>query len=121
MSIFAKAIVPITPIIDLQPAILIQRQGVYRENVYGTNIKYHLNKKTGNEMGVYVGAWHRTGDALAFSAGVDYLSLRVGISYDINISPFKTATNGAGGPEISVIYTITKVKSLEEFKSCPIF
>jgi len=121
MSFFAKANIPITPIIDFQPAILIQRQGAYRENIYGTNIKYHFSKKTGNEMGAYMGAWYRTGDALAFSAGVDYLNLRVGISYDINISPFNTATNGAGGPEISAIYTITKVKSLEEYKSCPIF
>lgn len=121
MSIFAKANIPITPIIDLQLAVLIQQQGAYRENIYGTNLKYHFNKTTGNEMGVYVGAWHRIGDALAFSAGVDYLNLSVGVSYDINISPFNTATNGAGGPEISVIYTITKVKSLEEFKSCPIF
>ena len=121
MSIFAKANIPVTPIIDLQPALLIQRQGAYRENIYGTNFKYHFSKKAGNEMGVYIGAWHRTGDALAFSAGVDYLNLSVGISYDINISPFKTATNGAGGPEISAIYTITKVQSLEEFKSCPIF
>jgi len=121
MSIFARATIPITSIIDLQPAILIQRQGAYHENVLGTNVKYHFSKKTNMERGVYAGAWFRTGDALAFSAGVDYLNLRVGISYDINISPFNTATNGAGGPEISAIYIITKVQSLEEFKSCPIF
>ena len=121
MSLFAKAAIPITPIIDLQPAILIQRQGTYRENVYGTNVKYHLNKKTGYEMGVYAGIWHRIGDAIAFSAGIDYLNLNVGVSYDLNISPFKIATNRAGGPEISAVYTVIKVRSLEEIKSCPIF
>jgi len=118
---FADATASLTDIWELQPSVLLQRQGTYQEVVYGTNIKYHLNKTTGNERGVYAGMWHRMGDALAFSVGIDYLNLRVGLSYDVNISPFQTATNRAGGPEISVIYTITKVKTLEEYKSCPIF
>jgi len=120
-TFFADATVPLTDIWELQPSVLTQRQGIYQEVVYGINVKYHLNKTVGNERGVYAGMWHRIGDALAFAVGIDYLNLRVGLSYDVNISPFQTATNQAGGPEISVIYTITKVKTLEEYKSCPIF
>jgi len=121
LAFFADAAIPLTDIWELQPAILLQRQGTYQENVYGANLKYHLNKKAGNEVGIYAGAWHRWGDALAISIGMDYINLRVGLSYDFNISPFHVATNRVGGPEISAIYTITKVKSLEEYKSCPIF
>ncbi len=112
---------PISAKLDLQPALLYQRQNTYQELVYGTNVKYHLTENAGNEMGLLFGGWHRWGDAIAFFAGLDYTTLSVGISYDINISPFNVATNGNGGPELSVIYTIAKVKGMESYRSCPIF
>lgn len=112
---------PISAKLDLQPALLYQRQNTYQELVYGTNVKYHLTENAGNEMGLLFGGWHRWGDAIAFFAGLDYTTLSVGISYDINVSPFNVATNGNGGPELSVIYTIAKVKGMESYRSCPIF
>ena len=47
--------------------------------------------------------------------------LQVGISYDVNTSAFHTVTDRKGGPEFSVIYIITHVKPLSQFKACPIF
>ncbi len=112
---------PVSAKLDVQPAALYQRQGTYQEFVYGANIKYHMNQKKGSEIGLLVGAWNRWADALGFFVGMDYTTLSVGLSYDVNISPFTVATNGNGGPELSVIYTITKVKSMNAYKSCPIF
>jgi hypothetical protein len=38
------------------------------------------------------------------NAGVEFKGLRVGVSYDYNTSNLKTASNGNGGFEISLIY-----------------
>ena len=45
---------------------------------------------------------------------------KVGLSYDVNTSPFKIATRQYGGPEMSVIYRILNVTPLP-YKPCPIF
>jgi hypothetical protein len=54
----------------------------------------------------YGGAWVRLGDALIPYIGLEYNSLRVGVSYDINISDLKTASESRGGVEISLIYVM---------------
>ncbi len=111
----------IAEVIDILPAVLYQRQGTYQELVAGGSLKYHLNQDFGKELGLLIGGWVRLQDAIVGSIGIHYKSLQVGISYDINTSGLQVATNNRGGPEIGVIYTITKVKKLRDYKSCPIF
>ncbi len=43
-------------------------------------------------------------DALAPVVGIEIKDIRVGISYDVNVSDLSPATNGKGGLEISLIY-----------------
>ena len=52
----------------------------------------------------YGGGWVRFGDALIPYIGLEFSDLRVGVSYDINISDLKTASESRGGVEISLIY-----------------
>ncbi len=108
-------------VVDFMPAFLYQRQGTYQEMVAGASFKYHLSVDRGKEVGLMIGSWYRPGDAVIPSVGLQYNNLRVGFSYDINISPLKIATNRNGGPELGLIYIIRKVKSINPFKSCPIF
>ena len=92
--------------------------------VGGASVEYKVNATRGKELSVRLGTNYRyadESDAVIPTFGINYLSWQFGLSYDINISQFKTATNGNGGPEIALIYTITKVKPPKTFKACPIF
>ena len=64
---------------------------------------------------VYGGGWVRFGDALIPYIGLEFSDLRVGVSYDINISNLKTASESRGGIEISLIY----IKQRAEGKGLP--
>lgn len=97
------------------------KQGPYEEIVASAFAKLHLNKQVGQELAVRLGGGYRLGDAFLIEMGAYYLNWRLVISYDINTSPFRVATNGRGGPEISLRHIITRVKPPDEFKSCPIF
>ncbi len=111
----------INPLIDILPGFLYSRQGTYTEMVPSLNVKYHLSKIPGRMIGLFVGGKYRVGDAIAPGIGMSYNALRVGLTYDINISPFQAASTKQGGPELGLIYIISKVKPIETYKSCPIF
>ena len=98
-----------------------QNQGPYQEVIAGAFAKLHLDSQAGRELAVRAGLGYRFGDAFIMEAGVYYLNWRLVVSYDVNTSPFRVATNRRGGPEFSLRHVITKVKPPEEFKSCPIF
>lgn len=122
INLIGKA--PLTPIWNIHLVVLYQKQGVYSEIVGGTAAEYKLNTLRGKELSVQLGTNYRyagESDAIIPNFGVNYLSWQFGFSYDINISQFKEATNGNGGPEIALVYTITKVKPPKTFKACPIF
>ena len=109
---------------DLQFRLLSQFQGPYHEFLTGSALVYKLNDARGKEMSLSLGTNYRyagESDAVIPTLGIRYMAWYAELSYDVNISQFKEATNGAGGPEISVIYTITKVKPPNTFKACPIF
>ncbi len=109
---------------DLKFRLLSQFQGKYHEYLVGSAVVYKLSDARGKEMSVNFGTNFRyadESDAVIPTIGFRYLMWYVELSYDINISEFKEATNGAGGPEVAVIYTITKVKPPKTFKACPIF
>ncbi len=115
---------PISPLLNIQFTILYQRQGVYSEILSGAAVEYKINVTRGKELSVQIGTNYRyagESDAVIPTFGVNYLFWQLGISYDVNISQFKEATNGSGGPEIAIVYTITKVKPPKTFKACPIF
>ena len=101
-----------------------QFQGTAKELVPGAAFKIYVNQKRGKEFALTLGALARYSDyfdAVTPMIAFDYQQWYVGLSYDINISELQVATNRRGGPEISVMYKITNVKPLSEFKVCPIF
>ena len=123
-SINLNGSAPLNPLWNIHFVVLFQKQGVYNESIGGAAIEYKLNEKRGKELSLQLGTNYRyadESDAVIPTFGVQYLSWQFGISYDINISQFEAATNGQGGPEIALVYTITKVKPPKTFKACPIF
>ena len=57
-----------------------------------------------NPVSFYAGSWFRLGDALIPYIGLEFNSMRFGVTYDINTSDLKAASQSRGGVEISLIY-----------------
>jgi type IX secretion system PorP/SprF family membrane protein len=53
---------------------------------------------------VYVGSWLRINDALIPYMGLEFSDFRLGVTYDVNTSSLKAASQSRGGIEISMIY-----------------
>lgn len=55
-------------------------------------------------VSVYFGSWMRLNDAIIPYLGLEFSDLRLGATYDVNVSSLKTASQSKGGIEISLIY-----------------
>ena len=92
---------------SLRPAILYQSQASATELVAGNEFHYQVGGEPGYKdfsTAVFLGAWYRTGDAVAITAGVEFKGFRIGVAYDYNTSSLNTASNGNGGIEIAIKY-----------------
>jgi type IX secretion system PorP/SprF family membrane protein len=72
----------------------------------------------------YLGSWVRFSnvtDAYIPYIGLDHGSFSIGMTYDVNISKFKTASQGMGGIEISLIYIGTSSENRHKETPCPKF
>jgi type IX secretion system PorP/SprF family membrane protein len=92
-----------------------QFQNEANEFVLGTAVRYAANTDEDNTTYVYAGSWYRVGDALIPYIGLEFSGLRLGASYDINLSSLKAATLARGGAEFSLIY----IKKIDEDKPIP--
>lgn len=110
----------------LYASALFQSQASATEVLVGTAVGFVLNPGHDQEYQkntiFYVGGWYRYGDAVAPYIGLEWSKMRLGVSYDINVSSFTPATGGAGGYEISLIYfgRINKHERNPQYNwSCP--
>jgi type IX secretion system PorP/SprF family membrane protein len=109
----------------------IHFSGNYSYQSNATNINfggaYALNLNNGDEenpTNLYLGAWARlnnVNDAVIPYLGIEFRSLHIGYSYDVNISPLKKASNSVGGHEISLIYIKKPVDPNAKKLNCPKF
>jgi type IX secretion system PorP/SprF family membrane protein len=107
--------------IRLIPDVIWMRQNTFSELTGGGQIKFSLSEKPGKQYALYLGVEGRLKDALIPMAGLDYNALHIGVSYDVNTSGLKRASNGKGGLELALIYIITKVKSTGIKPPCVIY
>lgn len=103
----------------LEPMMLWMRQGTYNELSLGGIAHYAMSNTAWNKFSLYAGILGRAKDAGNIIAGVVYNEWNVGLSYDINTSNLKPASNGRGGFEISVVYIIPTKKKINAIKFCP--
>jgi hypothetical protein len=74
------------------------------------------------ETAVSLGGFYRIKDAFIIAANMDYRNFNVGLSYDINTSKLREATNRRGGFEISIIYIFKKlVPFVAKKRVCPVY
>jgi len=107
--------------VDVLPTFLFMTQGTFREINGGGSFKYILNKNPNHYRALYVGASLRAGDALFGLLGMDYQKWYVGLSYDLNYSGFKPATNYRGGMEFAVIYIVDRLPKKKKYRVCPAY
>ncbi len=108
---------PVADRVDALGSAQMQFQQSYREltaSVMGRYIFMSRNRNTAGERAFSLGPGMRmsggedgfgTFDALIFMARIDYETIQLGLSYDINMSEFDIATANRGGFEVSFVYT----------------
>ena len=101
---------------------MVSLQDTYSEKIFGLGFKFYLNDAMSKELSLQLGANYRVGDAVIPNIEIQYRNtFKVAISYDVNVSNFNEATSGKGSPEFSFIYTLKKIKPLDQNKICPLY
>ncbi len=110
LAIHGGATIPIKDnALGVIPQLLVLKQGPQYEANVGALVKFRLqeaSRYTGEitETAVYIGGWYRFSDAFILNARLDWMNFALGMSYDINLSKIKVATESRGGFEISLMY-----------------
>jgi type IX secretion system PorP/SprF family membrane protein len=104
---------------------LYNRQATASEFVVGGALELSASTDETKPVNVYFGSWMRlsnVNDALIPYVGMDYGSFNLGITYDVNVSAFKVASQTQGGIEISLVYIFKKQQDDGRNKvKCPHF
>jgi type IX secretion system PorP/SprF family membrane protein len=104
----------------IEPMLLLMTQSPHRELTLGGRGHYIVSDKDWMYRSFYGGLFARTRDAGYLVAGVRYDNWDVGISYDINMSTLRPASNNRGGFELGVIYILQPPARIGEIKKvCP--
>jgi len=108
--------------LDIVPEVIFQSQDTKYELAFGMHTKAFVFRQSKAIVCLNTGVYYRNNDAVFFLFGMDYDNLQVNLSYDINVSKFKPATNTYGAIEASVIYILKKVKKVSSGGSdCKVF
>ena len=84
---------------------LFSTQAGASETVAGGALEFVVADATVEKpISVFVGSWLRMNDAVIPYIGLEFSDFRLGATYDATISNLKTAAQGRGGMEISLIY-----------------
>lgn len=116
-SLYTFSTLQNTEKIDYIVSAYAQRLKTATEIVLGGGVRYWLSDQTS----VKTTLSGRIGDALIPAIQVQQNQWTVGMSYDVNLSGFKVATDRRGGFEIVLLYTPLSVKPIKDLKGCPIF
>ena len=109
---------------SITPAFVYQKQETNEMMLLGSFIKFRMatgtkvtGEKTSNAIGF--GLFYRTKDALIPKLSMDFGDVSFGLSYDVNVSGYRTASQGMGGFEVSLRYNnlaSSLFESKREFK-----
>jgi hypothetical protein len=110
----------------LLPSFLYLNQGPHNEVNFGSFLKFRLTDyASSSEIAFYWGAWWRVADAVVATARVDIKDIFISFGYDINLSKLSVASNGRGGPELSLVYILNRKRASRPVQSnailCPKF
>lgn len=99
-------------------------QGQFRETIGGALYSYKIGDQPDNpNYTIHAGAFLRWKDALIPVLKIDRNPISIAISYDVNVSQLKTASQGRGGFELSLTYIgfLDRINSSRDKVLCPRF
>jgi Bacteroidetes-specific putative membrane protein len=103
-TISAGGYFPVSESLTLHTSGIFQTQGKATETTFGGALSSSLNNDENNPTNVYAGLWMRVKDAIIPYLGLEFGGMRIGATYDINVSSLKGGSQSRGGMEISLIY-----------------
>jgi len=120
-NIHSHAIIEIGKDLNAIPSVAYFNQGKFIELNIGGLFQKGLDDY--NFRNIYFGGWVRARDAGILKLGLDYQNFNLGVSYDINFSKLRVASNGLGGIELSLIYIFNNSKPYQVpyHRQCPVF
>ena len=114
-TISAGGYFPVSDILTLHTSGIYQYQNKASETVFGWALAAVIDNASQEPSNVYAGLWYRLNDAIIPYVGLEFAGLRIGATYDINVSSLKAGAQSRGGMELSLIY----VKKPAGFKGIP--
>lgn len=114
-TISAGGYFPVTDQLTLHTSGIYQAQNKSSEINFGGALSAAIDPQSADPSNVYIGSWFRVGDAIIPYVGLEFSGLRIGATYDINVSDLKAGSQSRGGMEISLIY----IKRPAGFKGIP--
>lgn len=101
----------LSDVVSVSTSIIHQMQNKASETTLGGALALNADSESENPTNVYIGSWLRVKDAIIPYIGLEFGGLRIGATYDLNISSLKAATSSRGGSEISIIYIKRPIES----------
>lgn len=106
--------------IKFLPSVAYIKQGKHSESIISLKTLYILTDFRSIYRTIWGGVSYRNKDAIFISAGIDYDALKIGVSYDVNLSKLLPASIYRGGFEFAIIYIIKKEPITKEVhRICP--
>ena len=99
-NVHGGAKITVSETLDVTPSIIYIRQ--QQNQIRAIDVYADFKPNDGNSF--ILGALYRYDDAIVPEVGFHMKSAMIGLSYDINTSALRTATNGNGGLELSLNY-----------------
>jgi hypothetical protein len=98
-------------------------QGGSRQGQGGLMVTHDLSQFEDEKTGISGGLFYRFKDAIAPLVKLDYNKMGIALSYDINISKLKTASQNRGGLELTLSYKAYRdnYNSSANKMKCPVF
>ncbi len=103
-TVSAGGYFPVSDQLTLHTSGIYQVQNKSSEVTFGGAIAAAIDAESTTPSNFYIGSWYRVGDALIPYLGLEFAGMRIGASYDVNISDLKAGSQSRGGMEISIIY-----------------
>lgn len=104
VTVHAGGYLPLTDVIAINASVIHQIQYKASETLVGAAVELNANGAFENPTNLFIGSWVRLQDAIIPYVGLEFNGLRIGASYDVNVSSLKAATATRGGTEFSLIY-----------------
>ena len=108
VTVHGGGTLPLSDVVSVNASVIHQIQNKASETTLGAALALNANGDDVNPTNVLIGSWVRLNDALIPYVGLEFNGLRIGASYDVNVSNLKSATGSRGGSEFSLIYIIKK-------------